>query len=232
MKILKLSLLAAAATLAIGGVAHAEDASPFKLAFNIGANSDYVFRGISQTNEDPSVFVGADATIASIGYAGVWVSNVDFNNGTDLEFDIYGGVRPVVGAVTLDFGAIYYGYTDQPDGSHEDYWEFKAAASVPAGPATVGAAVFYSPEFFGKTGDATYYEVNAALPIPNSKFSVSGALGRQQVKGSADYTTWNAGIGFALTDHIGFDLRYWDTDEHSFGKIYDSRVVIGVKATF
>jgi len=232
MNTLKLSLLVAAATLAMSGAARAEDAPPFKLSFNIGTNSDYVFRGISQTNEDPSVFVGADATIASIGYAGVWVSNVDFNNGTDLEFDIYGGVRPVVGAVTLDFGAIYYGYTDQPKGSHEDYWEFKAAASVPAGPATVGAAVFYSPEFFGKTGDAAYYEVNAALPIPNSKFSVSGALGRQQVKGSADYTTWNAGIGFALTDHIGFDLRYWDTDEHSFGKIYDSRVVIGVKATF
>jgi len=38
--------------------------------------------------------------------------------------------------------------------------------------------------------------------------------------------------GFALTDHIGFDLRYWDTDEHHFGSIYDSRVVIGVKATF
>jgi uncharacterized protein (TIGR02001 family) len=232
MKALKLSLLAAAATLAIGGAAHAEDAPPFKLAFNIGANSDYVFRGISQTDEDPSVFGGIDATIGSIGYAGVWVSNVDFNNGTNAEFDLYGGIKPVVGAVTFDLGVIYYGYIDQPSHSNEDYWEFKAAASIPAGPATLGAAVFYSPEFFGKTGDATYYEVNAALPIPNSKFSVSGALGRQQVKGSADYTTWNAGIGFALTDHIGFDLRYWDTDEHSFGKIYDSRVVIGVKATF
>ncbi len=90
--------------------------------------------------------------------------------------------------------------------------------------------MFYSPEFFGKTGKATYYEINAAAPIPNSKFSVSGALGHQQVKGPADYTTWNAGIGFALNDHIGLDLRYWDTDEHSLGKIYDSRVVAGVKA--
>ena len=224
-----LALSAAGAT-----CASAEEKSdpPFKLTFNVGANSDYVFRGISQTNEDPSVFGGVDATLGSIGYAGVWVSNVDFGNSTDMEFDLYGGVKPVVGAVTFDFGAIYYGYTDQPKGSNEDYWEFKAAASVPAGPATVGAAVFYSPEFFGKTGKATYYEVNAALPIPNSKFSVSGALGRQQIEGPADYTTWNAGVGYALTDHVGLDLRYWDTDEHSFGQIYDSRVVAGVKATF
>lgn len=233
MKVLKLALLAAAATLAIGGAAHAADAAPpFKLAFNIGANSDYVFRGISQTNEHPSVFGGVDATIGSLGYAGVWVSNVDFGNSTDVEFDLYGGVKPVLGAVTFDFGAIYYGYTSQPKGSNEDYWEFKAAASVPVGPATLGVAAFYSPEFFGKTGKATYYEVNGAVPIPNTKFSVSGALGHQQVEGPADYTTWNAGVGFALNDHIGLDLRYWDTDEHSFGKIFDSRVVIGIKATF
>ena len=231
MKALKLALAAAAATLAVGSVAHAQDA-PFKLAFNIGANSDYVFRGISQTNEDPAVFGGVDAAIGSIGYAGAWVSNVDFGNGTDLEFDLYGGVKPVVGPVTFDFGAIYYGYTDQPKGSHEDYWELKAAGSIPAGPATFGAAVYYSPEFFGKTGKAAYYEINAVVPIPNSKFLVSGALGHQQVEGPADYTTWNAGLGFVLNDHIGLDLRYWDTDQHSFGKVYDSRVVIGIKATF
>ena len=232
MKALKLSLLAAAATLAIGGAARAQDAPPFKLSFNVGANSDYVFRGISQTDSDPSVFGGVDATIGSIGYAGVWISNVDFNNGTNAEVDVYGGIKPVLGAVTFDLGAIYYGYIDQPSGSHEDYWEFKAAASVPAGPATLGAAVYYSPEFFGKVGHATYYEVNAALPIPNSKFSVSGAVGHQQLDVPGDYTTWNFGIGFALNDHIGFDLRYWDTDDDLLGSLSDSRAVIGVKATF
>ena len=223
-----------ALSVAVGATAASaeEKSDPFKVSFNVGANTDYVFRGISQTDNDPSVFGGIDATIGGIGYAGVWLSNVDFGNGTNAEFDLYGGVKPVLGAVTLDLGAIYYGYAGQPDGSHEDYWEFKAAASVPAGPATLGAAVFYSPEFFGKTGKATYYEANAALPIPNSKFSVSGAVGHQQVEGPADYTTWNTGLGYALNDHIGLDLRYWDTDEHSFGKIFDSRVVIGIKATF
>ncbi|HTE79419.1 MAG TPA: hypothetical protein VK634_01865 [Reyranella sp.] len=44
--------------------------------------------------------------------------------------------------------------------------------------------------------------------------------------------TWNAGLGHALNDHIGLDLRDGDPDEHSLGKTYDSRVVVGVKATF
>jgi uncharacterized protein (TIGR02001 family) len=231
MKTLALSLAAAAAIAAAGSAAHAED-KPFAITFNAGAASDYVFRGVSQTDEDPEIFGGADATIGKIGYAGVWVSNVDFNNGTDLEYDIYAGIKPTLGPVALDLGVIRYGYTDQPSGSHETYYEWKVAGSVPVGPATIGGAAYYSDQFFGKTGKAWYYEVNGSVPIPNSKFSVSGALGHQQVEGPADYTTWNVGIGYALTDHIGLDLRYWDTDEHSFGDIYDSRAVIGIKATF
>lgn len=231
MRTLKLALVAAVGSLALAGAAHAED-DAFKLAFNVGANTDYVFRGISQTDENPSVFGGIDATIGGIGYVGTWVSNVDFNNGTDFEFDIYAGIKPTLGAVTFDLGVLYYGYTDQPANSNEDYFEFKGAASVAAGPATLGVAFFYSPEFFGKTGDATYYEVNGALPLGDSKFTVSGALGYQQLKGPADYTTWNLGVGYALNDHIGLDVRYFDTDGHEFGNLFDSRVVAGIKVVW
>jgi uncharacterized protein (TIGR02001 family) len=146
-------MLAACGSLALGGVAQAQEDEGISFAFNLGANTDYVFRGISQTAEDPSVYGGIDAS-AGIGYAGVWVSNVDFGNGTDLEYDIYAGIKPTMGAVTFDLALIYYGYLDSPKGSNQDYVEAKVAASVPAGPATLGAAVFYSPEFFGKTGDA------------------------------------------------------------------------------
>ena len=211
--------------------AGAEEASGPTLAFNLGANTDYVFRGVSQTDNDPSVFGGADAAFG-IAYAGTWLSNVDFGSGTDVEFDLYAGIKPTAGPISFDIGILYYGYTGQPAGSHEDYFEGKVAASIPAGPATLSVAVFYSPEFFGKTGDATYYELNAATPIGDSKFSVSGAVGYQQVKGPADYTSWNLGVGYSLTDHIDLDVRYFDTDEHKLGSIYDSRVVAGITLTF
>jgi len=230
MNILKTMLLAAAATAAMGGSALAQDDN-ISMAFNVGAATDYVFRGVSQTDEGGQIFGGADATLFGIGYAGVWVSNVDFNNGTDIEYDLYAGVKPVLGPVNLDFGFFYYGYTNQPTGSNEDYVEYKAAASTAVGPATVGALVFYSPEFFGKTGKATYYEINGAVPVAE-KVSVSGAIGHQEIEGPADYNTWNLGVGYALNDTIGFDLRYHDTDEHGFGDIYESRVVLGVKASF
>lgn len=231
MKLLKLSLAAAAAALALGGVAQAED-RPLGLALNAGVASDYVFRGISQTDNNPQVFGGADISFAGIGYAGVWGSNVDFNNGTDAEYDVYVGFKPTLGSATFDFAAIRYGYINSPSRSNQDYWEFKGAVSAPAGPVTLGAAVFYSPEFFGKTGDAVYYEGNIAAAIPETKFSVSGALGYQDVSYAGDYTTWNAGVAYAITDHVSLDVRYWDTDAHSFGKIYDHRAVATLKAVF
>ena len=229
MKTFKTLLLAAAATAVMGGSAFAADDS-ISLSFNVGANSDYVFRGVSQTDEGVQVFGGADATLYGIGYAGVWASNVDFG-GIDLEYDVYAGIKPVIGPVNLDLGVIYYGYTNQPKNSSEAYTEWKVAGSTAVGPGTVGAAVYYSNDFFGGTGNATYYELNGSMPIAD-KLSVSGAVGKQQVVGPADYTTWNLGLGYAVNDHIGLDLRYWDTDQHGFGDIYKSRVVVGVKATF
>lgn len=228
MKTLKIALLAAAASFAVAASAQAADNT---VAFNVGVASDYVFRGVSQTDEDPQIFAGLDATIGK-GYVGFWASNVDFGNDTSAEYDIYGGFKPTLGAVSLDLGVIYYGYVNKPSGPDEAYWEVKAAGSIAAGPGTIGAAIYYSPEFFGETGTGLYYELNGALPIPNTKFSVSGAVGRQEIDAGGSYTTWNLGAGFAATDHVSFDLRYWDTDEHSFGKIYEARVVLGAKVTF
>ena len=226
------ALMAAAAAIALAGTASAQEAEkPLDLSFNVGAATDYVFRGVSQTNENPQAYAGVDATLWGLGYAGAWVSNVDFGNQTDGEFDLYAGVRPTLGPVSVDLGVIYYGYINSPSGSDQDYVEWKAAASVPAGPATVGAAVYYSSDFFGGTGDAVYYEVNGSVPL-TEKLSLSGAVGHQDVDYDGDYNTWNVGLGFAVTDFLGFDLRYHDTDEHDFGKLYDGRVVLGLKASF
>jgi uncharacterized protein (TIGR02001 family) len=230
MKTFKLSLVAAAAALSMGGAAYAQDDSGPTVAFNVGAASDYVFRGVSQTDEDPQVFGGVDVTYGQF-YAGAWGSNVDFLDSTDAEFDLYAGFKPTLGAVSLDLAAIYYGYIDQPSGADYDYFEFKAAASVPVGKGSLGAAVYYSPDFFGVVDDAFYYEVNGSYGLTD-KISISGALGRQELEGPGDYTTWNVGLGFALNSHIGIDVRYHDTSTHEFGKLYDSRGVVSLKATF
>ena len=58
MKTMKIALAAAAATVALSGAAMAEE---LKLSYNVGVVSDYVFRGVSQTQEDPAIQGGVDA---------------------------------------------------------------------------------------------------------------------------------------------------------------------------
>jgi len=221
-------VLAALATLALAAPAMAQDAPQF--SFNVGAASDYVFRGVSQTDEHAQVFGGVDVSMGQF-YAGTWVSNVDFNDSTDAEFDLYAGFKPTVGLFSLDLGVLYYGYVDQPSGADLDYFELKAAAAVPLGPATLGAQAYWSPDYYAGMDHGFYYEVNGSIS-PTEKVSFSAALGRQEQTGSGDFTTWNVGVGYALTDHLGVDLRYHDTDKHSLGDTYGSRVVVSLKASF
>ena len=221
----------ALATALIGVSSPASAQSDVKVAWNVGVVSDYIFRGFSQTGEDPAIQGGVDLTSGSF-YAGAWASNVDFGDDTDAEVDLYAGYRPEVAGYALDFGVIGYLYAGQPDGADYDYVEFKAAASRAFGPAILGAAVYYSPDFFGASEDeATYAEINGAVS-PADKWTLSGAVGRQWVSSDLDYTTWNLGAAYQLTDTLALDLRYHDTDQHDFGDIYGARAVATLKATF
>jgi uncharacterized protein (TIGR02001 family) len=223
---------AAAAALATGLIGLAAPASAqntVDVAWNVGAVSDYVFRGFSQTGEDPAIQGGVDLTSGSF-YAGAWASNVDFGDDTDAEVDVYGGYRTEAGGFALDFGVIGYLYVGEPDGADYNYAEFKAAASRAVGPATFGAAVYYSPDFFGIDDEATYAEVNAAFS-PADKWTISGAVGKQWLNVTDDYTTWNAGVGYALTDKVGIDVRYYDTDVDGVPGAED-RIVGAIKLAF
>lgn len=260
MRAWKTGLLAAAAALSLGGLAQAQESTPPTeepaasttpaameeaetetsggpdISFNVGVATDYVFRGVSQTDEGAQVFGGVDLALDNY-YAGVWASNVDFSPGdteTDAEVDFYVGVKPEIAGWTLDFAAIYYAYFGQPDDSAElGYFEAKAAASRSFGPATLGGAFYYSPEFFGETGRAYYFEANGAYAF-NDRLTASAAIGRQVLDevDDADYTTWNIGATFALTENLGIDVRYHDTDADDFGDLYEERVAASLKAAF
>ena len=224
-----LAALASTAALASAGAASAQS-SDVDVAFNIGVVSDYVFRGVSQTDQDPALQGGIDATFGDSGfYAGAWASSVDFGDETDAEVDIYGGWRTEASGYALDFGVIGYVYVDEPDGADYNLIEFKAAASRAIGPATIGAAVYYSPDFFGVDEQATYGEVSAAF-TPAERWTVSGAVGRQWLDVNDDYTTWNVGVSFALTENLLLDGRYFDTDVD--GPLSDDRVVGAIKLLF
>ena len=244
------ALAALAAGLALGGIAAAQTtavpATPpaptpdWVVAYNVGVQTDYVFRGISQTNNSASVFAGVDATYKGAFYLGAWTSNVNFkalagDTSTNEEVDLYGGWRPTVEGYNFDLGVQYYGYLDQPSHAKVDYTEIYAKVSKAFGAFTPGAAIYYSNQYSYHSGAGYYAEVNGAYTV-DPKWTVSGALGHfeyNDLPSGASYTTWNLGATYALTSKLGIDVRYYDTDAHSFyGDSAKGRVVAQLKATF
>ena len=94
---------------------------PWDIAFGGAVVSDYIFRGITQSNHQPSVAayfeprynVNKDLQL----YIGTSAESISFANRAAAEVDVYGGIRPTFGAFALDFGVWGYLY---PGGSCAD----------------------------------------------------------------------------------------------------------------
>src|SRR5436190_12086816 len=95
-------------------VAAPPDPPAWDLAFGSAIASDYLFRGVTQSNHKPSVAayfeprynINKDNQL----YVGLGGASIDFPNRAAGEVDFYGGWRPTVGPAAFDFGAWYYWY--------------------------------------------------------------------------------------------------------------------------
>jgi len=89
----------------------------------ISLASDYLFRGVSQTQGDTAVQWNLEAEKNGV-YGGTWGSQVDFGGEASIEYDFYGGYRWENDAVSVDVGLIQYNYNNQIDSVEEMYGIF------------------------------------------------------------------------------------------------------------
>jgi uncharacterized protein (TIGR02001 family) len=230
--------LATACVVAGPEPAHADAA----LSGNVSLTSDYVFRGVSQSDGHSAIQGGFDFTNDLGGlpvYVGVWSSSVDFGSTVDagIELDIYAGIRPEFGPVAMDFGAIAYFFPGS-DIDDLDYVEFKAGISgKPFEPLTLDAAMYFSPEYTLNGDQSINAELRGAYAF-NEHFSLSAAIANQSVDAAGffvepgastdNYTAWNIG-GTGSAYGFSLDVRYYDTNEDILNfdgdVVSDARVV-------
>ncbi|HVT54862.1 MAG TPA: TorF family putative porin, partial [Xanthobacteraceae bacterium] len=236
MLALAISSQARAADLPAKAIAAAPAKAPdFDIAFGGGIMSDYIFRGITQSNHNvsPTAYFEPRYKEFYIGIAGSgidWPGDASHGlNSPSAEVDLYGGWRPVVGKWTFDLGYIYYLYPNSLQTNalgatfNSDFYELYAKATYAVTDAlAVGGAVYWTPNILNYGDSADYWEVNAKYTLPSSYFAknwgayVSGAYGywhvsKDDIPTIPSYATWNAGIGFTWKAFT-LDLRYSDTD--------------------
>jgi len=171
--------LGATLLLAGTGVVQAE------FSANIGVTSNYMFRGLTQTDDGAAVQGGLDYAHESGVYVGTWASNVDFGDGfTGYELDGWIGFAGAFEQLNYDLGYIYYAYPGRRDLKDSDFGELYLNLNVDM----LTDGVFYVTNTESAVReqfkDAVYYYASLDLPIAED-WSAGATLGRQDFRSSA-----------------------------------------------
>lgn len=227
----------------------AEADSPHSFSGNFGLYSQYIFRGLTQTNADPALQGGFDYSHASGFYAGTWLSNISWltdspavtgYTSSSLEWDVYGGYRGSFGSsgIGYDVGLLQYYYP----GTHST---IAAPGSVRADTLEAYAALSwewlsakYSHSLNTKTfgvdnSRGTWYlDLSANYPLTD-KLSLQAHYGKQKFAGSnagvsndanASYEDYKLGLSYALPKDFTVGGYYTSTSMTAAQKAFYTNV--------
>lgn len=188
-----LAVSAVAAGILVSGTAAAD------LTGNLGATSNYMWRGTTQTAGAAAISGGVDYSHESGVYAGIWTSNTSFGS---PETDFYAGYSGEAGKFTYDISIIDYTYL-QTD--NLDWFEIDLGGGI--GDLSFNLAL--TTDIFGTDTDAFYIEAaydlalsketTLTLHIGNYDFDDEAAAGFESY---IDYsaTISNGDWSFSLSD--------------------------------
>jgi uncharacterized protein (TIGR02001 family) len=234
-------LLAAAATSGLVSAADPVPTPEHNITGNIGLFSQYIFRGLTQTDGKPALQGGFEyAHTPTSLYAGTWASNISwlkdgvppaYTRGGSLEWDFYGGWKPTFGDFTLDIGTLYYWYPgDQAPGFPKaDTWE----VYLGGGWKWLTAKFSYSLKdktFAVLDSKGTWYlDLSANVPLgdffkPLTGVTLIAHWGKQKYDGTDprniggasndalySYEDWKLGVSYALPKDFTIGAFYTDT---------------------
>jgi len=135
---------------------------------NVGLSNNYIWRGLTQSINDPAISGGIDVAFDSGFYAGTWASNVSYaaDDVFSYEHDLYAGFGGESGGVAWDVGFLYYNYDDEAQFDFSEVY-----GSIGIGGFTLGAYILADTEAdegpgqdFG-FGEATYVYADYAVEI-------------------------------------------------------------------
>lgn len=200
---------------------------------NVTAITDYRFRGLTQSDEEPALQGTVNVNHASGFYVGVFGSTIDGSGDTplltgygDVEIDLYGGfAKTLDNGIGIDVGLLYYWYADADSGINTDFFEPYAALTYTIGPVAtkLGAAYAWGGQdgldFTTSNDDNIYGYFDASVGIPTTPLTLKGHIGYSDgslalanpLASDEDYWDWSVGIE-GVGGPFKAGVSYVDTD--------------------
>ena len=149
----------------------------FDISLGGAVVTDYVSRGITQTDSRPAL-QGYVEPSYGVAYVNMWSSNVDFGDDfRGAEIDLAGGIRPEFGPLSFNVGWIHYFYI--PENVGPSYGEVFAKADYQVTDKfVIGAQLWFAPDF-DQTGRSNTFPVIGAKWLLSRNVSLYGGVGYQ-----------------------------------------------------
>lgn len=163
---------------------------------DISLNTDYVFRGVSQTEGGTAAQANLRADINNFYISG-FTSNVEIVD-ANLEVNLAAGFAPSVGLWDFDLGAIAYLYPNQIEDVNIDTWEVYGGVGYNILATNVGVNVSYSDDYFS-TGKSWYTVV--PVTYDNRYFELMGSVGYLNLN-DADIVKHTTDYKVQATGHV------------------------------
>ncbi|MGY1408926.1 MULTISPECIES: TorF family putative porin [unclassified Luteimonas] len=182
-----------------GASAHAAE-----LTGSAALTTDYVFRGISQTQGDPAMQAGARLAAASGLYGAVWGSTVEFagDTGASSEIDyVLGWGGSLADDWALDVSVTWFDY---PGSRAElDYPELVGTLTLrDAWWLTVG----FSPDVFASDGNGVYAQLGGKFPV-NDALRLEAAVAHYDLDDAYGDSYSHAQLGAVWAFKAPLELR-------------------------
>jgi uncharacterized protein (TIGR02001 family) len=256
----KLAPKLALAAFALSGAAFAQTKAPepdYTLSYNIGAVTEYRYRGISQSAREPALQGGIDFAHKSGWYVGTWASTIKWIKDSSIpagpqakgpvEIDLYGGYKGSINDdVSYDVGGLEYWYAGNTlknvTGANANTFELYGALTYKIFTAKYSHSLtdlFGTPDSKG----SGYLDLSAAFDL-GSGYSVTPHVGWQRIAHYGTYMDYSltgakdlgnglsvslAVIGTNWKSHFGFPYTLPGSGTKDLGR---ANLVAGIKKTF
>ncbi|MES2186185.1 MAG: TorF family putative porin [Pseudomonadota bacterium] len=248
MKKTLLAIAAATASAAVFAQAAEAPAAPepdYTFSFNVGAVTDYRYRGVSQSRKNPALQGGIDFAHKSGFYLGTWASTIkwikDAGGKSDAEVDFYGGFKNTIGdsGVGFDVGVLRYQYFNNKLTVSPNTTEIYGALSYSVVTAKYSRSTGNLFGFSNSSGSG-YLDVSATFDLGNG-FSLVPHVGHQSVSnnGFFSYTDYSLTLGKDFGNGLSASLAVLDTNAHRTAYVTPSgkntagsTLVAGIKYAF
>lgn len=205
--------------------------SPHSFSGNLGLFSQYIWRGMTQTDEELALQGGVDYAHASGLYAGAWASNVSWTtdlgymDSNSLELDLYAGFAGSIGKTGLGYnvGLLQYLYPGTGAAGQPDTDATEIYGGLSYNWFNVKASYTVSDEAWGfdDASGTVYYEANADIPLGENGLHLNLHVGSFHFDGETgsvdnneyDYEDWKIGITKAWDNGVKLGA-YW-TDNNA-----------------